>query len=89
MSTKAKSPPLPPADEAINWSSPPDTTQERRRRMRILGQRVHRQVQFMCQVGGLNGSSAEAKERAAVAFYECLAALERQLAHIQEELELL
>ncbi len=68
--------------------SPPCTTEERLLRIEAMGKRIHEYVQFMCQVGGLSGSSAEAKERAVVAFYERLAALERQLGRIQEELRL-
>ena len=88
MSTKAKAPPIPSAEEAIDWTSPPLTTDERLRRIKILGRRVHGQVQFMGALGRLNGSSKEAKEVAIAAFYECLLALERRLGKIQEDLEL-
>jgi hypothetical protein len=53
-----------------------------------MGQRISGYVQFMCKVGNLNGTSAEAKEKAVTAFYERLAALEHQLGRIQEELRL-
>jgi len=53
-----------------------------------MGQRVADYVLFMGQVGNLNGTSAEAKERAIEAFHERLAILERQLARIHEELRL-
>jgi hypothetical protein len=42
----------------------------------------------MCQVGGLNGTSGEMKERAVTAFHERMALLESQLASIQEDLRL-
>jgi hypothetical protein len=38
----------------------------------------------MCKVGNLNGTSAESKDKAVAAFYERMAALERQLGRIQE-----
>lgn len=88
MGTKAKAPPIPPCEEAIDWTSPPLTTGERLRRIKILGQRVRQQIQFMCTVGGLGGSSAEAKEGAVAAFYERLVVLERQLGKIQEDFQL-
>jgi hypothetical protein len=53
-----------------------------------MGERIHGYVQFMCQVGTLGGTSAEAKETAITAFHERLAALERQLARIHDELQL-
>ena len=68
--------------------APPCTTEERLLHIAALGKRVQGHVEFMGQVGGLGGTSAEAKERAVVAFYERLAALERQLDRIQEELRL-
>ncbi len=84
----AKAPPMPPAEESIDWTAPPVTTDERLRRIKILGRRVHQQVQFMTTLRGLGGSSAEAKEWAIAAFYERLVALEQQLGKIQEELRL-
>jgi hypothetical protein len=67
---------------------PPLTTEERLKRIAALGRRVAEYVEFMGQVGGLNGTSAEAKERAVAAFYERLTVLEGQLARIREELRL-
>ena len=67
---------------------PPLTSEERLRRIAALGRRVAEYVEFMAQVGGLNGTSAEAKERAVAAFYERLTVLEGQLARIREELRL-
>ena len=64
------------------------TTEERLKRIAALGRRVAEYVEFMAHVGGLNGTSAEAKERAVAAFYERLAVLEGQLARIHEELRL-
>jgi hypothetical protein len=66
----------------------PCTTAERLLHIEAMGKRVHGYVQFMCQVGALTGTSAEAKKRAVLAFYERLTVLERQLARIQEELRL-
>ncbi len=67
---------------------PPLTTEERLQRIAALGKRVAEYVAFMARVGGLNGSSAEAKTQAVAAFYERLAVLEGQLARIHEELQL-
>jgi hypothetical protein len=53
-----------------------------------VGRRIAGHVEFMCQVGTLQGSSAEAKEQAVAAFYERILIVERQLARIQEELRL-
>jgi hypothetical protein len=80
----------PVAEEPPSWPGQPApcTTAERLLHIEAMGKRVHGYVQFMCQVGTLTGTSAEAKERAVAAFYERLAALERQLARIQEELRL-
>ena len=42
----------------------------------------------MCHAGTLDGTSAEAKERAVTAFYERLLVVERQLGRIQDDLRL-
>jgi len=68
--------------------TPPWTTEERLHRIEVLGQRINDYVQFMCQVGNLNATSAETKERAIVAFYEQLVVMERQLAHIHDGFQL-
>jgi hypothetical protein len=85
MSTRAQ-----PVEDLPPWpgQAVPYTTDERLLRIEALGKRVNEYVQFMCQVGGLGGTSAEAKERAVVAFCERLTVLERQLGRIQEELRL-
>jgi len=70
------------------WQTSPWTTEERLRRIEVMGQQVNGYVQFMCQVGTLNGSSAEAKENAVVAFYEQMVVLVRQLGRIQEDFRL-
>jgi hypothetical protein len=73
---------------AEDWQTPPASTEDCLARIRALGQRVDGHVQFMCAVSGLPSSSAEAKQRAATAFYERLRTLERMLGHIREELQL-
>ncbi len=70
------------------WYTPPWTTAERVQRIEAIGQRINSYVQFMCQVGNLNGTSAEAKEKAVAVFYERMVILERQLGRIQEDLQL-
>jgi hypothetical protein len=42
----------------------------------------------MCKVGNVNGTSAEAKDKAVTTFYDRMAALERQLGRIQEDLQI-
>jgi hypothetical protein len=62
--------------------------EERLERIEVLGERISSYVNFMCQVAKLNGTSAEAKERAVSAFYERLVAAESQLSRIHEDLRL-
>lgn len=70
------------------WQPPCLTTEERLQQIEKLGQRIAGYVQFICKVGGMNGTSAEAKERAVAAFYERIVVLEGQLGRIQENLQL-
>jgi len=79
-----RTPPLPPRAAA----DAPRTTEERLRDIEALSQRISGYVQFMAQVGSLGGTSAEAKDKAIAAFHERLTVLERQLAHIHEDLRL-
>jgi hypothetical protein len=53
-----------------------------------MGQLITKHVEFMRGVGTLGGASTEAKEKAVLAFYERLLALERQLARVLDELRL-
>ena len=66
----------------------PLTAAERLQQIAALGRRVAEYVEFMARIDSLNGTSAEAKERAVVAFYERLMILEGQLGRIHEELRL-
>jgi hypothetical protein len=66
----------------------PWTLEERLLRIRDLGQRINGYVQFMCQAASLDGSSAEAKDRAVTAFYERLLVVESQLGRIHDDLRL-
>ena len=95
MTTKAKAPArtpvsLPSAEEVqvCSWLEPAWTLEERLQRIRTLGQRINSYIQFMCNVGSLNGSSAEAKDRAVTAFYERLLVVESQLGRIHDDLRL-
>ncbi|HLN27541.1 MAG TPA: hypothetical protein VK395_07330 [Gemmataceae bacterium] len=56
--------------------------------IQALGQRVARHVQFICEIGKLQGTSAETKDNAVIVFYKQLLVLERQLNRIHEDLEL-
>jgi hypothetical protein len=73
---------------AYPWAIPASTTEERLQRIAALGQRVGAHVRFMGQVGGLVGTSAEAKDSAVKAFYNRLVAAEGQLDRILENLRL-
>lgn len=93
MTTRVKAPsgPATPLAEAMpvsTWPTPPWTLEERLQRIDAMGQRISGYIRFICQVGSLTGTSAEAKERAVAAFYERLAAAEGQLSRIQEDLRL-
>lgn len=90
MATKTKAKPA-----AAEWGSPADllltpafTTEERLERLHMLGQRIDGYIQFMSKIGGLNGTSQEAKDRAVTLFYDRLLVLERSLSRIQEEVRL-
>jgi hypothetical protein len=90
MTTKTKGPLAPPPKEATGpaWETPPWTAEERLQRIQALGQRLNGHVEFMGGLGNLNGTSAEAKDKAITLFYERLTALEKQLARILEDLRL-
>jgi hypothetical protein len=81
----------PPSEELVSagpWLTPPWTTEERLLRIEAMGQRINGYIRFMCQAGRLNGASAEAKEKAVIAFYERLTVVESELGRIQEDLQL-
>ena len=93
MKTKTKAPSrdaalaqeeMPPA----YWLAPPWTLKERLERIEAMGQRMNAYIRFILQINSLNGTSAEAKEKAVIAFYDRMVALESQLIRIQEDLRL-
>src|SRR5262245_18627263 len=87
--TPSRPPPAPRASAPARVvPEPPRTAEERLQHIAVLGRRVAEYVEFMAQVGGLNGTSAEARERAVAAFCDRLTVLEAQLARIHEELRL-
>jgi hypothetical protein len=67
---------------------PPGTTEEYQQRIEWLGQRIDGYVQFMCRMGNLEGTSAEAREKAVAAFYEQMVVVERELGRIHEDFQL-
>jgi hypothetical protein len=69
-------------------SALPLTTAERLQRIEAMGKRIGGYIAFMAEVPTLNGTSAEAKDRAVEAFHDRLVVLEGQLARIQDELKL-
>jgi hypothetical protein len=62
--------------------------EERLRRIESMGQHIDACVRGLRQVVDRSGTSAEARERAVAAFYERVAAAQRQLERIQEDLRL-
>jgi hypothetical protein len=66
----------------------PTTMEERLQCIEAMGKRIAGYFQSMCAIGSLPGTSAEAKEKAVVAFCERMAVAERQLGRILEELQL-
>jgi hypothetical protein len=70
------------------WATPPWTLEERLHRIEAMGLKIEGYIRFMCQVAGLEGASAEAKERAVAAFYDRMVDAERALGHIHEDLRL-
>jgi hypothetical protein len=77
-----------PEPAAEDWHEPPATTKDCLARIRTLRQRIDDHVRFICAVAKLEGTSAEAKQKAATAFYDRLRTLEQALGRIQEELRL-
>ena len=73
---------------SIPWAKPPGTTAERLQSIVAMGQRIEGYVQFICKIGDLSGTSAEAKDKTVAVFYEQMLLLERQLGRIQEDLQL-
>ena len=90
--TKAHSrSPAPHAEEDLNagpWQTSPSTMEERLQRIEAMNRRINAYVWFMCKVFKVNGTSAEAKDKAVAACYERMAARERQLGRIQEDLQI-
>jgi hypothetical protein len=76
------------ARQARPWPMPPWTTEEQQERIAWLSQRINGYVQFMCKIGNLDGTSAEAKEKAIAAFYEHMIVVERELGCIHDNFQL-
>ncbi|HKI37587.1 MAG TPA: hypothetical protein VKA46_37370 [Gemmataceae bacterium] len=98
-STPAKAPPAsakappptsksPLANSADLPRTPPATAEEFLTHIGALAKRVEGHVAFMSGVERLNGTSAEAKNRALSLFYQRLVTLELELNRVREELEL-
>jgi hypothetical protein len=81
LSTKGKT-------QTTSTSTMPLTLEERLHRIEAMGQRIDSYIKFMCQIGSLTGSSAEAKERAVATFYEQLVIVEGQLGLIHDNFQL-
>jgi hypothetical protein len=91
-SASAKAPPptskAPLAVTAELPRTPPATAEEFLTHITALGKRVEGHVAFMGAVDRLNGTSAEAKNKALTQFYQRLVAMEGELNRVREELEL-
>jgi len=66
----------------------PLTTEERVHRIEAMRKRINDYIEYMCQLAGTTGTSSEVKERAVRLFYDQMVIVERQLAHIHDELRL-
>ena len=88
MPAKAKAPALKRHAQAVPCPGTPLTLEERVRRIEAMGQRIDGYIRSMCQIASLNGSSAEAKERAVTTFYEQMIVVESQLGRIHGDLQL-
>ncbi len=69
-------------------STTPQTTEEYLERIDAMGRRISGFIQFICQVGNLNGVSLESKDKAIVAFYDHLVIMERRLERIHSNFQL-
>ena len=69
-------------------SHQPATPDERRADIDRIALRITGIVRFMCDMKELPGTSAEVRDKALAVFHERIAAAERQLAHIQDRLQL-
>ena len=83
--TKARSGLVTPRPRSL---TAPWTTAERLQHIEALGLRINGYVQFMCQAGNPNNASAEATERAALAFHEQMVLLESRLSRIHGDFKL-
>jgi 3-oxoacyl-ACP reductase-like protein len=91
-SATAKAPP--PTSKAPLAATPelprtaPATAEEFLMHITALGKRIEGHVAFMGTVERLNGTSAEAKNKALMQFYQRLVGMELELNRVREELEL-
>jgi hypothetical protein len=53
-----------------------------------MSQQINRYIDRLSRPSDQNGTSGEARDKAVAAFYERMAAMERQLARIHEDLRL-
>jgi hypothetical protein len=86
--TKKRSDAATPLADAGRSQEGPLTTEQRLRDIERLLERVTGYAEFMCRASGMQGTSAEAREKAVGAFHEKFAVLERQLGRIHEEFRL-
>jgi hypothetical protein len=70
------------------WQVPAWTTPERLQRIEAMIKRIDEYVRFLATIGNLDGTSAEAKDKAVAAFYERMAVLQLQLGQILEDFQL-
>jgi hypothetical protein len=87
MTTNAQAGPA-AAPRAVLRPTPPSTLEERLRCIEELRKRINGHIDFMCQAGPCNASSAEAREKAVALFCDEMAVAERRLGRIEEGLRL-
>lgn len=68
--------------------TPPATTEDRLRHIRVLGQRIAAYVRFMSAAARRENSSVEERQRAVTVFYERLLLMEQELARVYENFRL-
>jgi hypothetical protein len=89
MAQKSKTPPRRvPGTAESDPTKPPLTVEEYLHRIEAMGKRIDSYIQYICQLTGQSGMSAEVKERAVREFYQEMILVDGQLARIHDLLRL-
>lgn len=76
----------PPTPLPGPWLMPAESTSQRLERLDGIAERIRAHVAFLRDIGGLSGSSKEAKDRAVAASYAWLVASDGQLGRLRQGL---